>query len=72
MNVMMILILNMKSQKINNMEYEFEYRSKFSGNRVVKVEDKNYSYYDPTEKKYLFSHEAYKFVSLFAKLRQKD
>ena len=55
---MMILILNMKSQKINNMEYEFEYRSKFSGNRVVKVEDKNYSYYDPTEKKYLFSHEA--------------
>lgn len=55
----------------NNMEYQFEYRSKATGKKVVEVQDKVYSFYDPRTKKYLYSHEAYKFVSLFAKLKQK-
>ena len=48
----------------------FEMRSKASGQKVVKVQDKVYSYYCPASDKYLLKHEVYKFVSLFAKLKQ--
>ena len=71
MNVMMILILNMKSQKINNMKdmLPFEFRCKESGCKAVEVTDEVYSFYCPTTSKYLYKHEVYKFVSLFAKLK---
>ena len=52
------------------MEIEFEYRCKANGCKVVEVKNKVHSFYCPKTDKYLFKHEVYKFVSLFAKLKQ--
>lgn len=53
----------------DNLGFEYEYRSKFSGKKVVSVQDKTFSFYDPHTSKYLYKHEVYKFISLFAKLK---
>tara|TARA_R100000329_G_C7616565_1_gene218939 strand:+ start:598 stop:759 length:162 start_codon:yes stop_codon:yes gene_type:complete len=47
----------------------FEFRCKESGCKAVEVTDEVYSFYCPTTSKYLYKHEVYKFVSLFAKLK---
>ena len=52
------------------MEIEYEIKCKESGCKAVPIEDKVYSYYCPKSGKRLFKHEVYKFVSLFAKLKQ--
>ena len=49
---------------------EFEYRCKANGCKVIEVKNKVHSFYCPQTDKYLFKHEVYKFVSLFAKLKQ--
>lgn len=73
MNYMMknLWIMLLKINHIINMKdmLPFEFRCKESGCKAVEVTDEIYSFYCPTTSKYLYKHEVYKFVSLFAKLK---